>query len=65
MTVSEIESAIQQLPPEELLKFSEWFEEFESEMWDEQIESDLEIGKLQSLMAEAEKEFEGGTCKEI
>lgn len=57
MTISQIESAIKELPPEEFAKLSEWFEEFEAKMWDEQIEQDLESGRLQSLIDEAEAEF--------
>lgn len=57
MTVSQIESAIKELPPEEFSKLSEWFEVFEAQIWDEQIKADLESGKLQSLIDEAEADF--------
>ncbi len=37
MTVTEIESAIEKLPPNEVSELSEWFAEFEARVWDEQI----------------------------
>ncbi|CAN5458981.1 hypothetical protein BH20ACI1_BH20ACI1_29340 [soil metagenome] len=57
MTIAEIESAIEKLPPSEVSKFSEWFAEFEAQVWDEKIERDLQNGTLKSLIDEAEKDF--------
>lgn len=65
MTVTEIESAIKELPPSEISKLSEWFEEFEAEIWDEQIAADLNSGKLLDLIAEAEKDFLENNCKPL
>jgi hypothetical protein len=62
MTISQIESAIKELPPEEFARLSEWFAEFEAQMWDRQIEVDLQGGKLESLINEAEEEFSNGEC---
>ena len=62
MTVQEIEKAIKELPPADLSKLSEWFEEFEAQVWDEQIAEDLKNGKLQSLMDEASTDFEKNDC---
>ena len=60
MTVTEIESAIEKLPPNEVSKLSKWLEEFEAHIWDKQIERDLQNGKLQDLIEEAEKDFVEG-----
>ena len=57
MTVTEIESAIEKLPPNEVSKLSKWLEEFEERIWDKQIERDLQNGKLQDLIEEAEKDY--------
>lgn len=65
MTVTEIESAIEKLPPNEISELSEWFTEFEAKMWDEQIASDLENGNLRSLIEEAEKDFADGNCQPL
>ena len=65
MTVQEIERAIKELPPDDLSKLSEWFEEFEAKAWDAQIEADLRNGKLQSLMDEADADFAENKCKPL
>ncbi len=65
MTVTEIESAIEKLPPNEVSKLSKWFEEFEARVWDKQIERDLQNGKLQSLIEEAEKDFADGNYQPL
>lgn len=65
MTVVEIESAIEKLPPNEVSKLSEWFAEFEARVWDGKIERDLQNGKLESLIEEAEKDFAEGKCQPL
>lgn len=65
MTVAEIESAIQKLTTREVLELSEWFAEFEAQIWDEQISEDLQNGKLKSLIEEAEKDFAEGNCQPL
>ncbi len=65
MTVAEIESAIEKLPTSEVSKLSEWFAEFEEQVWDEKIERDLQNGTLKSLIDEAEKDFVEGKCQPL
>ncbi len=65
MTITEIESAIEKLPPSEVSKLSEWFAEFEARVWDRQIERDLQSGKLRSLIEEAEADFAKGKCQPL
>ncbi len=65
MNVAEIESAIEKLLPNEVSKLSEWFIQFEAEVWDKKIERDLQNGKLQSLIEEAEKDFVEGKCQPL
>ena len=65
MTVTEIESAIEKLPPNEVSELSEWFAEFEAQIWDEQIAEDLQNGKLKSLIEEAERDFAKGNCQPL
>lgn len=65
MTVAEIESAIEKLPPKEVSELSNWFAEFEEKIWDEQIAEDLQNGNLQKLIDEAEKDFVEGDCKAL
>lgn len=65
MTVAEIESAIKKLPPNKVSELSAWFAEFESKIWDEQIAEDLQNGKFQSLIDEAEKNFAEERCQPL
>lgn len=65
MSLQDIETAVSQLPPAELAKFSEWFEEFQADAWDRQIEKDIAAGKLDKLAAEADAAFEAGRCKPL
>lgn len=51
--LEEIERAVERLPPEELSKFREWFEELQARLWDAQIERDATAGKLDWLVEEA------------
>lgn len=60
MSITEIESAIEKLPAEEVSELMEWFEVYYHQMWDRQIADDLESGKLDSLLAEVDEEIEAG-----
>ena len=64
-TVREIERAIEQLPKSELAELSEWFEKFESDFWDEQIDRDVAAGRFKDLYAEAVADFESGRTKPL
>jgi hypothetical protein len=64
-TIQEIESAISQLPPEELRQFSQWFEQFEADRWDRQIAADAEAGKLDALAEKALRDYREGRCTEL
>ena len=52
-TIEDIEKAVEQLSPEELAKFREWFDEFDERLFDVKIERDAKAGKLDKLIAEA------------
>ena len=62
MDIKEIESAIAQLPPSELAELSKWFEEYQAQVWDEQLEHDVKSGRLDTLLKQAEQDFEQGQC---
>jgi hypothetical protein len=65
MSVKEIKLAITQLSSTELAELAEWFEEFHAEAWDKQLEKDVEAGRLDQLIQQAEAEFEAGQCKPL
>jgi hypothetical protein len=63
--VEQLEARIQHLSPEDLAKFRAWFFEFDSKVWDQQIEADLRAGKLKDLIAEARAEYKSGKAREL
>ena len=65
MSVQEIEKAITQLPTPELSQFAAWFEEYQADQWDQQIEADALAGRLDALGAQADQEFEAGRCRPL
>ena len=48
-TLHEIQKAVVKLPPDKLAKFRAWFEEFDAIKWDEEIEQNVQSGKLDIL----------------
>ena len=62
MSVEELQSAVAQLPVEELDRFSRGFEEFLAEQWDRRIEADILAGRLEPAGHRADKDFEAGHC---
>ena len=65
MTITEIEQAITQLSPQEYNRFREWFEEFEAQQWDEQIERDAASGKLDKIAEQALSDYHAGKAREL
>jgi len=65
MILKELESAVTQLPADELAAFARWFEEYWADAWDRRIEADIQSGKLDSLGRQADADFEAGRCKPI
>ena len=63
--VETIKSAIEALPESDYIKLRQWFNEKDWEKWDKQIEEDSKSGKLDFLIADALKEKEKGTLKEL
>lgn len=65
MLLEEIEKQITQLGPEELKKFSAWFDDYLADEWDRQIERDVAAGKFDALVARLDANFEAGLCKPL
>jgi hypothetical protein len=65
MTVKELESAIARLSPSELAELAAWFEEFQADAWDKQIERDVRAGRLDTLIKQAEEELRAGRCQPL
>ncbi len=58
--VQELEIAVSQLSANELMQFSEWFEEFVADQWDKKIEADILAGRLDAAGKRADDEFLAG-----
>ncbi len=62
-TLKEIQNAIKQLSQDQLNQFRAWYEEFDADAWDEQIEKDVIAGKLDSLANAAIANHKAGKTK--
>lgn len=65
MSILEIEDAIKKLPADEVNELMNWLAEYHSEIWDEQIASDLDSGRLDPILSEAEADVAAGKAKPI
>ena len=65
LTVEDIEKAITQLPKEHLRNFRAWYEKFDSDAWDKQIEDDVAEGKLDALAESAISDHKAGKSKKL
>lgn len=64
-SIEQIEAAILSLPPHEFEQLRQWILDVDYQLWDEQLERDIEAGKLEELAREAIDDFESGNCREI
>jgi len=58
--VTKIGRQIQGLSKTELAAFRQWFRDFDAQAWDQQIEEDVQAGKMDTLANKALKDFESG-----
>lgn len=65
MKVEDLESAVVKLAPGDLSRFSEWFQEFMAEQWDQRIEADIKAGKFAAAGKRVDEDFEAGRCTEL
>jgi hypothetical protein len=65
MSVKEIEEAIAQLSAGDVAELMTWLEEHHAQIWDKQIEDDLETGRLDALLAEVDDEYEAGLAQPL
>jgi len=65
MSVKEIETEIARLPPKDVAELSTWLVEYQARLWDEQIDRDLEAGRLDSLLDDVAKEVKAGMARPL
>ena len=63
--IEDIEEDIEKLSASELKVFRNWFNDFDAQKWDNQIQEDAEKGKLDALASEAIAEFRSGKAKKL
>ena len=59
-SVRRIESEIKKLSVTELAAFREWFARFDADLWDRQLEDDVEAGKLDAFADRALRDHQDG-----
>lgn len=57
MTMKELQIAIAELSPTELEELAEWFDTYRAQLWDKQIAQDIDSGRLQTLLDEANRDL--------
>ena len=65
ITIEKIKDTVEHLFREELIDFRAWFIEFEAQIWDEKIETDIQAGKLNQLAQQAVKDLLANQCIEL
>ncbi len=60
-----IEKEIASLAPADLRKLAEWLAEYQSDLWDKQIEADATAGKLDKLAEQALTDHRAGLTKPL
>ncbi|MBM4028868.1 MAG: hypothetical protein FJ280_26255 [Planctomycetes bacterium] len=63
--VQKLAREIEELSASELAAFRKWFQEYDSAVWDEQIERDAMAGKFDKLAEKALADHEAGRTKEM
>ncbi|HEX5279111.1 MAG TPA: hypothetical protein VFW28_03440 [Micropepsaceae bacterium] len=63
--LEEIEKAVAALPPEQLAKFREWFDQFAGDLFDTKIERDVKAGRLEQLAERALADLRSGRAREL
>ena len=63
-TVEEIEHEVTKLPPSEVPRLARWIAEYDSKLWDKQLDEDAAAGRLDRLFEEAESERKSGKLRD-
>jgi hypothetical protein len=65
MSVTEIQTAITELTSDDLADLMNWLDDYQAKLWDKQIEEDLDTGRLDSVLAEVDKEYQAGLAEPL
>ena len=64
-TVAKIRAEIEKLTPSEQRELAQWFAEMQADAWDAQIEEDIQAGRLDHLIVQAEADIAAGPTKPL
>jgi len=64
-SVEEIEAEIAKLNPADVRQVAKWLADYEAELWDKQIEDDVDEGKLDRYINEALEEYRHGKTRPL
>ena len=65
VSLNELETAVAQLPNDDLTVFAKWFEEYMADAWDRRIEADILAGRLDEAGRRADADAEAGRCQPL
>jgi hypothetical protein len=63
--IDDIKRAIAQLSPRELARFRVWFNQFDTDRFDEILRQDVETGKLDAFAEEALDTYRAGQTRDV
>ncbi|MDA8306148.1 MAG: hypothetical protein M0Z81_04895 [Deltaproteobacteria bacterium] len=63
--IQKLEQEVRKLAPSELAAFRKWFQDYDSDQWDRQIEEDALTGKLDRLAQKALADYKAGKTSEL
>lgn len=63
--VEQLEQRIAELDPSELKELRAWFERYDADAWDRQIENDSQSGRLRRLIDQALADDRAGKSTEL
>ena len=65
VTLDEIEAAIHKLPENEARVLANRLQVYLDDLWDQQLESDLESGRLDTLISRAERDIAENRVRDL
>jgi hypothetical protein len=64
-TIEEVKAAVSHFSLTERAEFAKWFNGWEDDDWDRQMQADVQSGKLDKLVAEVDADIQTGQLTDI
>ena len=65
MSVQDLKKAVAKLSPQKRAEFRKWFDVFEADEWDRQIEADRAASRLDHLIEQSRLDYKSGNGREL